>query len=435
MTQSPSLTSLARDFARVGFLSFGGPAPQIAMLHELVVDRRGWVSDGDFLRALNVCHLLPGPEAMQLATWIGWKLGGIRGGLITGGLFVLPGALIMLALSILYVLAADLTLVEGAFFGVKAAVLVILLSAVIRLGSRTLKTPAALVIATAAFIALSLAIPFPLVVAGAGLAGWLASRWMAAGHHETAAHDTPASQGASVSATAMSLLIWAAIWLAPLALAALLLSPSHRLVEVAGFFSWLALVSFGGAYAVLAWMAQAGVEQYGWLEAGEMADGLGLAESTPGPLILVTQFTGFIAGYRAPEPFGAMLGGILGAALTVWAVFLPSFMAIFTLAPWMEKLNSIKALQSALAGISAAVVGVIASLGVWFAVQILFAETGSMSLGPLRIVTADITTIDPWVIAIAALCAVIAFGLKRGVMTLVATGLAAGLALSLAGII
>ncbi|MFN3834881.1 MAG: chromate efflux transporter [Glycocaulis sp.] len=435
MSQPPSLSNLARDFARIGFLSFGGPAPQIAMLHDLAVEERGWISDSAFLRALNVCHLLPGPEAMQLATWIGWRLGGIRGGLITGGLFVLPGALIMLALSILYVLAADLTLVEGAFFGVKAAVLIILVGAVIRLASRTVKTPAAFAIAGAAFIALGLGIAFPIVIAAAGLAGWLAARWMAAGHHEEVGEAEPAGEAASLTSTALSLLVWAAIWLAPLVLTALLLSPSHRLVEVAGFFSWLALVSFGGAYAVLAWMAQAGVEQYGWLSAGEMADGLGLAESTPGPLILVTQFTGFLAGYRMPEPFGAIVSGIVGAALTLWAVFLPSFMAIFTLAPWMEKLNRITALQSALAGISSAVVGVIASLGVWFAVQILFADTGSMSLGPLRVVTADITTIEPWVIAIAALYAVLAFILKRGVMTLVAAGLVAGLALSIAGLI
>ncbi|MCC5981715.1 MAG: chromate efflux transporter [Oceanicaulis sp.] len=435
MNASPSLASLARDFARIGFLSFGGPAPQITMLHDLAVEKRGWISDTAFLRALNVCHLLPGPEAMQLATWIGWQLGGIRGGLITGGLFVLPGALVMLALSILYVLAADLTLVEGAFFGVKAAVLVILLGAVIRLASRTVKTPAAVAIAGAAFIALSVGIAFPIVIAAAGLAGWLASRAMAAGHHEEASDSKPAGEVASIKSTALSLAIWAAIWLAPLALAALILTPSHRLVELAGFFSWLALVSFGGAYAVLAWMAQAGVEQYGWLSAGEMADGLGLAESTPGPLILVTQFTGFLAGYRVPEPFGAMAGGIIGAALTLWAVFLPSFMAIFTLAPWMERLNRIKALQSALAGISAAVVGVIASLGVWFAVQILFADTGAVRFGPLRVVTADIATVEPWVIAIAALCAVLAFVLKRGVMTLVAAGLAAGLALSLTGLI
>lgn len=435
MAQPPSLASLARDFTRIGFSSFGGPAPQIAMLHDLAVEKRGWISDSAFLRALNVCHLLPGPEAMQLATWIGWRLGGIRGGLITGGLFVLPGAFVMLALSILYVLAADLTLVEGAFFGVKAAVLVILLGAVIRLASRTVKTPAAFAIAGAAFIALSLGIAFPIVIAAAGLAGWLAARWMAAGHHEEAGAAEPAGEAASLASTALSLAAWAAIWLAPLTLAALILTPSHRLVEVAGFFSWLALVSFGGAYAVLAWMAQAGVEQYGWLSAGEMADGLGLAESTPGPLILVTQFTGFLAGYRVPEPFGAIVSGIIGAALTLWAVFLPSFMAIFTLAPWMEKLNRITALQSALAGISAAVVGVIASLGVWFAVQILFADTGSATFGPFRVVTADITTLEPWVIAIAALCAVLAFALKRGVMTLVAAGLAAGLALSLTGAI
>ncbi len=435
MNASPSLASLARDFTRIGFLSFGGPAPQIAMLHDLAVEERGWISDTAFLRALNVCHLLPGPEAMQLATWIGWRLGGIRGGLITGGLFVLPGALTMLALSVLYVLAADLTLVEGAFFGVKAAVLAILVSAVIRLGSRTVKTPAAFAIAGTAFIALGLGIAFPIVIAAAGLAGWLVSRWMTAGHHDETDPAEPAGETTSLKSTALSLLIWAAIWLAPLALAALVLTPSHRLVELAGFFSWLAVMSFGGAYAALAWMAQAGVEQYGWLSAGEMADGLGLAESTPGPLILVTQFTGFLAGYRVPEPFGAMAGGIIGAMLTLWAVFLPSFMAIFTLAPWMERLNRIKALQSALAGISAAVVGVIASLGVWFAVQILFADTGAMSFGPFRIVTADITTIDPWVIAIAALCAVIAVGLKRGVMTLVAAGLAAGLALSLTGLI
>ncbi|MBV5257122.1 chromate efflux transporter [Synechococcus moorigangaii CMS01] len=433
MSPRPPLTSLARDFARIGFLSFGGPAPQIAMLHELAVEERGWISDQEFLRALNLCHLLPGPEAMQLATWIGWRMAGIRGGLITGGLFVLPGVLVIFALSALYAYAADLTLVGAGFTGVQAAVLIILAGAVLRLGKRTLKSAGSLTIAAGAFVALLFGLPFPAIVVVAGFAGlWLTQK--ADTGDRTEAPSNPDQPG-QIGSSAITFLSGLALWLAPLALVFVLLGGAHRLTEITAFFSWLAIVSFGGAYAVLAFMAQAGVEQYGWVSAGEMADGLALAESTPGPLILVTQFTGFLAAFRESAPFSPLLAGMLGSLLTVWAVFLPSFIAIFTLAPWMERLNRVKILQSALNGISAAVVGVIASLAVWFATQVMFAVTGEISFGPFRLITLDPANINAPILAIAAVCAVLAFAFKRGVMTLVAAGLAMGLALPLLGLI
>ncbi|MFC4725364.1 chromate efflux transporter [Glycocaulis abyssi] len=433
MSAPPSLASLARQFARIGFLSFGGPAPQIAMLHDLAVDRQGWISDQEFLRALNVCHLLPGPEAMQLATWIGWRLGGVRGGLIAGGLFVLPGVMVIFALSALYAYAADLTLVSAAFTGVQAAVLVILASAVARLGQRTLKSAGSLAIAGGAFLALLFGLPFPAIVVLAGLAGlWLTPKAATPDQPEVVSDPEKPDQ---IRRSTITLLSWLALWLAPLALVFVMLGGEHRLTEITAFFSWLAIVSFGGAYAVLAFMAQAGVEQYGWLSAGEMADGLALAESTPGPLILVTQFTGFLAAFREAAPFTPLVAGLMGSLLTVWAVFAPSFMAIFTLAPWMERLNRMRTLQSALNGISSAVVGVIASLAVWFATQVMFGVTGEISFGPFRLITLDPASINLAVLAIAGVCAGLAFTLKRGVMTLVAAGLAMGLALPLAGIV
>lgn len=432
MTQ-PSRRMLASDLARIGFLSFGGPAPQIAMLHDLAVEKHGWITDTEFLRALNLCHLLPGPEAMQLATWIGWRMHGTAGGLIAGGLFVLPGVAVIFALSALYAYAADLTLVSAAFNGVQAAVLIILTSAVLRLSRRTLKSAGSVVIAGSAFLGLLVGLPFPAIVVLAGLAGlWLTPPPDPAGQPEAApATDRPGQPGRS----AITFLSWLALWLAPLALVFVVLGGDHRLTEITAFFSWLAIVSFGGAYAVLAFMAQAGVEQYGWLSAGEMADGLALAESTPGPLILVTQFTGFLAAFRDASPFAPLVAGLVGSLLTVWAVFTPSFMAIFTLAPWMERLNRVRVLQGALNGISSAVVGVIASLAVWFATQVMFAETGQIGFGPLRLITLDPASINLAVLAIAAVCAVIAFVLKRGVMTLVAAGLAMGLALPFTGLV
>jgi chromate transporter len=437
MTDStkPSFPDLVRTFARVGALSFGGPAGQIALMHKEIVEDRGWVDEDAYLRALNLCHLLPGPEAQQLATWIGWRLHGVRGGLAAGLLFVIPGAVVILALSILYGYAADLHWFEALFLGVKAAVLAIVVQALIRIGRRALNTGFKRALAACAFVALFLfALPFPLVVLGAGVLGtlvattrpdWLGVRPIAPGTETAAAPGRNA-----VLATVRAVLGWAAIWAAPMILIFALLGPDHVLWRIGSFFSQLAVVTFGGAYAVLAYMAQEAVQSHGWLTAREMADGLGLAETTPGPLIMVTQFVGYLAAFRAPEPFSPLVAGAIGALLTTWVTFAPCFMWIFALAPWMDRIERIRPLQAGLAAITAAVVGVIANLTVWFAIQILFTRVDTLRAGPLHLSVPDPTSLD-WRVALLALtAALLLFRLHRGVLTTLAACAVGGLALS-----
>jgi len=363
---SPSFADLVRTFARIGCLGFGGPAGQIAMMQREIVDERGWVDQGAFLRAINLCHLLPGPEAQQLATWIGWRLHGVKGGLAAGGLFVLPGALVMLGLSALYVMAAGVGWFATLFLGIKAAVVAILAQALLRIGRRALRTRAAVLLAVAAFLALAIfSVPFPVAIAAAAIAGAVAGTRAMGGHAAPAANSGGPSARRLAVRTAGTVAAWLAVWLAPLALIAATLGTDHVLWDVGAFFARLAAVTFGGAYAVLAYMAQAAVEQFGWLSAREMADGLGLAETTPGPLIMVTQFTGTVAAFRAPEPFAPWLAALLGAGLTTWVTFAPCFLWIFAFAPWMERLERAERLQAALAGVTAAVVGIIAQLALW----------------------------------------------------------------------
>ena len=348
-------------WARIGLLSFGGPAGQIALMHREVVEERNWLTEKEYLSALNFCMLLPGPEAMQLATYAGWKLHGTRGGLAAGLLFVAPGALIVLALSMLYAGFGKLPLVEALFYGIKAAVLAIVLEALLRVARRALKTRADWVIAALAFLALyCFGTPFPVVILAAAAYGY----WRSSGGAGGQAGHLPSWRqlGRTVS-------IWGAIWLLPLAALALLLGPHHVLTEVGVFFSTLAVVTFGGAYAVLAYMAQAAVETHGWLSAPEMIDGLALAETTPGPLILVTQFVGYFAGYRE---LGSVWGGVAGALVTLWMTFAPCFLWIFAGAPYIEAIGRRPALSGALSAITAAVVGVILNLSVWFGLHVLF---------------------------------------------------------------
>lgn len=423
---SPTLSDLVRTFWRIGWLSFGGPAGQIALMHREIVDQRRWVNEEDYLEALNLCHLLPGPEAQQLATWIGWKLHGMRGGIIAGGLFVLPGAFVMLALSLLYALAANLAWFEALFLGVKAAVLAIVLQALLRIASRALGTPLRKVLAFAAFVALfALALPFPLVVLGALAIGLFlgAARPDLLGISQPAV--TPAHGPVPWSASFSAVLGWGAIWAAPMVLVFATLGPNHVLWEIGVFFSKLAVVTFGGAYAVLAYMAQQAVETYGWLGPGEMADGLGLAETTPGPLIMVTQFTGFLAGWRAPAPFTPLLAGILAAGLTTWVTFAPCFLWIFAFAPWMERLKSAPRIRAGLAAVTAAVVGVIANLAVWFALHVLFADTGEHQVGPLTIQLPELASLDWRAAALTVLALVLTFKANWSiirVLALCATG-------------
>jgi chromate transporter len=425
---------LLRVFARIGLLSFGGPAGQIALMHRELVEERAWVAEEDFLHALNFCHLLPGPEAQQLATWIGWRLRGVRGGLAAGLLFVIPGALLMLVLAMLYAAAANLGWVAALFLGVKAAVLAIVVQALMRIAGRALDTGLKRVLAAAAFAGLFLfALPFPLIVLGAGAVGVA----VAARRPDMLALK-PGGTGGTLPAnpwrsTILSVLAWGAVWAAPMALVAATLGQGHVLWEIGVFFSQLAIVTFGGAYAVLAYMAQEAVQSYGWLRPGEMADGLGLAETTPGPLILVTQFVGYLAAFRAPEPFAPLVAGLLGAGLTTWVTFAPCFLWIFAFGPWIDRLGQLVWLKGGLAAVTAAVVGVIANLTAWFALHVLFAQVGEVRAGPLAVSWPELSSFDWRAGVLTGLALVLAFGAKWSVPRILAVCAAGGLALGQIG--
>jgi chromate transporter len=358
---NPTFTEATRVWARIGCLSFGGPAGQIALMHREIVDGRKWLTEQQFLSALNFCMLLPGPEAMQLATYAGWKMHGVKGGLVAGLFFVLPGAVVVLALSMIYGSYGNLPWISAIFFGVKAAVLAIVIEALMRVAKRALKGNVDWLIAGAAFLALyCFAVPFPIVIIAAGLIGFMRSN--------AGAIASPATRP-SFSSLFSTVAVWAAIWLIPLGLLALTLGPGHVLTTIGIFFSQLAVVTFGGAYAVLAYMAQAAVENHDWLKAPEMIDGLGLAETTPGPLILVTEFVGYLAASRQ---MGSIWGGLAGAVVTLWMTFAPCFLWIFAGAPYIEHIGKLPRLSGALAAITAAVVGVIFNLSVWFGLHVLF---------------------------------------------------------------
>ncbi|HEY0960702.1 MAG TPA: chromate efflux transporter [Novosphingobium sp.] len=420
----PDFSDFFRTFARIGCLSFGGPAGQIALMQHELVDRRGWVDQQAFLRALNLCHLLPGPEAQQLATWIGWRLHGTRGGLAAGLLFVLPGALVMLGLSLLYALAAGVAWFAALFLGIKAAVLAIVAQALLRIAGRALGTPFKRLLAAVALIALATQAPFPVVILGAAVIGAVAGirrpEWLAL--HAGPVAPALATRGSLTITTVLTVFAWLAIWAAPMALIAVTLGPDHVLWQIGAFFSRLAVVTFGGAYAVLSYMAQAVVENHGWLMAGEMADGLGLAETTPGPLIMVTQFVGFLAAWRDPAPFSPLLAGMLGAGLTTWVTFAPCFLWIFACAPWMDRLEQVKPLQAALAAITAAVVGVVAHLALWFAVHVLFLRPEAEVFG-----LPDVTSLDWRTATIALGAALLLFRWRRGVVEVLVASALAGL--------
>jgi len=429
-TNPPSFAELLRVFTRIGLLSFGGPAGQIALMHRELVDDRRWVSEDHFLHALNFCHLLPGPEAQQLATWIGWKLHGLRGGLAAGLLFILPGAAVIMGLALLYGYAAHLEWFQALFLGIKAAVLAIVVQALLRIAGRALGTRFKQSVAFAAFAGLFLfALPFPLIVLGAGALGMIVARgrpeWLALKDAAPAPPTSPRPWRQSLTSVAVG----GALWAAPMGLIALTLGREHVLWKIGSFFSQLAVVTFGGAYAVLAYMAQEAVQGFGWLSAGEMADGLGLAETTPGPLILVTQFVGYLAAFRAPEPFSPLVGGVLGAGLTLWVTFVPCFLWIFTVAPWIERLDHAQRLKGGLATLTAAVVGVIANLTMWFLIHVLFARVNVVEAGPLTLQVPDWSSLDWRAVLIAALAAVLIFRFNWSVMKVLAVSAALGLGL------
>ncbi len=402
--QGVTFAEALRVWVRIGLLSFGGPAGQIALMHREIVEERGWLTEKEYLSALNFCMLLPGPEAMQLATYAGWKLHGTRGGLAAGLLFVLPGALVVLALSMLYAGFGQLPLVEALFYGIKAAVLAIVVEALVRVARRAIRTTGDWVIAGLAFLALFVfGLPFPVVIIAAAAYGF----WRSNGVAEEHTGDLPSWQalGRTVS-------LWGAVWLVPLAALALFLGPRHVLTEVGVFFSTLAIVTFGGAYAVLAYMAQAAVETRGWLSAAEMIDGLALAETTPGPLILVTQFVGYFAGLRE---MGSVWGGIAGAAVTLWMTFAPCFLWIFAGAPYMEAIGRRPRLSGALAAITAAVVGVILNLSLWFGLHVLFGEVVRME-GWVRPWVPDWGNLDGFSLGLSVLAAVVLLRFHFGII-------------------
>ena len=360
---SVTFSEALKVWARIGCLSFGGPAGQIALMHREIVEERQWLTEKEYLSALNFCMLLPGPEAMQLATYAGWKLHGVRGGLAAGLLFVLPGAFIVLALTMLYASFGKLPVIDAIFYGIKAAVLAIVIEALLRVAKRALKTNADWVIAALAFLALYVFdVPFPIIIIAAALFGFVRSSGIKEEH--TGVLPSLASLSKTVG-------VWGIIWLLPLAALAMFLGPHHVLTEIGVFFSKLAVVTFGGAYAVLTYMAQAAVEQKGWLSGPEMIDGLALAETTPGPLILVTQFVGYLAASRE---MGSIWGGIAGAVVTLWMTFAPCFLWIFAGAPYIDAIGKRPRLAGALAAITAAVVGVILNLSVWFGLHVLFGK-------------------------------------------------------------
>lgn len=388
--EPPSQREATATFARIGLFSFGGPAAQIALMHKYLVEEKGWLSERQFLDALSFCMLLPGPEAMQLATYAGWRLHGLVGGLIAGLLFVLPGAVIMLGLGLIYGYLGDVPLVAILFLGIKACVLVIVLEALLRISKRALKDLTAWIVAGLAFVAIFLlALPFPLIVLAAGLYGFART---------TTATITsgPPPIRVSVRQTMSTIAIWLSLWWLPI-LVLNQLSGSPILADIGAFFAKLAVVTFGGAYAVLAYMAQDVVGQFGWLNPGEMMDGLGLAETTPGPLILVTQFVGFLAAFRE----GGVGLGLAGALVSLWVTFVPCFLWIFAGAPYLEWVTAQPRLNAALAAITAAVVGVILNLSIWFGLHVLFTSVDMITLGPIHFWQPTLASID-WVVAILA---------------------------------
>lgn len=413
-----SLADVTAAFARIGILSFGGPAAQIALMHRVLVEEKEWLTERQYLNALSFCMLLPGPEAMQLATYAGWRLHGVAGGLIAGLLFVLPGAAVMLALAVIYALVGDVPLVSALFLGIKAAVLVIVVEALLRVAKKALHLPRHWVIAALAFIGIFfLGLPFPLIILAAAFYG------LFAGSNDT--DDTEAVSGrVPTMSTLRTVVLWLAIWWLPL-LAVGTLSGEPILAELGRFFSKLAVVTFGGAYAVLAYMAQDVVDQYGWLSAGAMMDGLGLAETTPGPLILVTEFVGFLSAYGK----GGMALGIAGAVVTLWATFAPCFLWIFAGAPYIDWIGAQPRLRGALAGITAAVVGVILNLSIWFALHVAFAQVTAERYGPVTLWRPDLLSLDWRVIVLALLSGVLLLRLRWDILRVLAIAAIGGLVL------
>jgi len=435
---------------RVAALSFGGPAGQIAVMHRIIVDEKKWVGESRFLHALSYCMLLPGPEAQQLATYIGWLMHRWPGAIMAGGLFVLPGVIAIMALSWVYAAFGQMPIVAALFFGLKAAVLAIVLQAVHRVGSRALKTGAMIALAAVAFVAIFFShVPFPVIVLAAGVIGFVGARTgssafvVGEGHSSGTAVTTESLLGEELPEHARPTIgralrvsaVWLALWLVPVIAIIATLGSAHTFGEIGVFFSKMAVVTFGGAYAVLAYMAQQAVETYHWLRPGEMLDGLGMAETTPGPLIMVVQFVGFMAAYRNPGSLPPMLAGTLGGLLATWTTFVPCFLWIGLGAPFIERLRSNEPLNGALAGITAAVVGVILNLAIWFALHTWFRETVPLQGYGFVFDVPVLASVNPWAIGLSAAALVAIFRFKTGVIQTLAACSAAGILLYLSGVV
>jgi chromate transporter len=435
------LATATRVWAMIGWLGFGGPAGQIALMHRQLVEQRRWISDERFLHALNYCMLLPGPEATQLAIYIGWLMHGTLGGVIAGLLFVLPGVIVIFALSWLYVAFQQVAAITAIFFGLKAAVLAVVIEAVLRIGRRALKNRTMVVIAAAAFVAIYfLHVPFPLIVLGAAFIGIAGSRWYPANFPEpsTAAAlacgdyfiDRKIAAGTlnptarTPLRTAATIAVCLVLWIMPVLAVVALFGRDSVFARQGVFFSQAAIVTFGGAYSVLAYIAQRAVGAFGWLSAGEMLDGLALAETTPGPLIMVVQFVAFIAAFRHPEGLPPFAAAVLGALLTTWVTFVPCFLWILAGAPYIEKLRNNRLLHAALSAITAAVVGVVLNLSVWFAVHTMFHEVDAVRFGLLHLDVPVWSSLDvaALALAVAALVAMLRFQVAMG-WTLLASAL------------
>jgi chromate transporter len=452
----PAQVSLREAFwvwLRIAALSFGGPAGQIAVMHRILVDEKRWIGEHRFLHALNYCMLLPGPEAQQLATYIGWLMHKTRGGLVAGGLFVLPGALAIMALSWIYALYGHVGIVSGLFFGLKCAVLAVVLQAVIRIGSRSLKNKVMRSLAAAAFVLIFFFnLPFPLIVLGAGVSGFLGGRagvpaFQVGGGHGAASgnivadadsllgEELPAHASPTIGQSLRQALAWLVLWIAPVVALFLLMGEGSVFTQIATFFSKMAVVTFGGAYAVLAYVAQQAVEHYHWLSAREMLDGLGMAETTPGPLIMVLQFVGFMGAYRNPGMLSPLLAGTLGGLLATWVTFIPCFLWIFLGAPFIERMRGNKALSGALSAITAAVVGVVLNLAIWFAIHTIFREVQQITAGPLHFDMPMLASVDLLALAISAAAIIAMFRMKVGIFATLGGASAAGIALHFAGVL
>jgi chromate transporter len=453
--ERPAPVSLREAFwvwLRIAALSFGGPAGQIAVMHRILVEEKRWIGEHRFLHALNYCMLLPGPEAQQLATYIGWLMHRTRGGIVAGGLFIIPGVVSIMVLSWIYALYGNVGIVSALFFGLKAAVLAIVLQAVMRIGSRALKSRVMLGLAATAFVLIFfLGVPFPLIVLAAGMLGYVGGRagltaFQVGGGHAAAkgsivedadtllGEELPAHARVSRGEALRTACGWLALWLVPLVALLAWLGPDNAFSQIGSFFSTLAVVTFGGAYAVLAYVAQEAVQSYHWLQPGEMLDGLGMAETTPGPLIMVLQFVGFMGAYRDPGFLHPLLAGTLGGLLATWVTFVPCFLWIFLGAPFIERLRGNAAVAGALSAITAAVVGVVLNLAVWFAIHTVFRAVRPFALGPLRFDVPVAASLDPWALLLSALAIVAMLRFKAGAIPTLLVASAAGVVLYLTGV-